>query len=531
MKKILFILLSLAMTHFSCQKEISSQLSNSDTLPVVVTNSITSIADSTATGEGEVISDGGSTVIARGLCWGTTQNPSLSDNHSTNGTGTGLFVHTMTGLSPSTQYHIRAYATNSAGTAYGADSVFTTSSSSAILPTISTTTATLITATTASSGGNILSDGGATITTRGICWDTLPNPDITGNHSTDGTGTGTFVSAIAGLTPSTTYHIRAYATNTAGTAYGADSTFTTAPRDVYVAGYEDNSSSRSAILWKNGVATVLGTNIGIAKSVYVAGNDVYVGGSEIINNGPAGAVRYAILWKNGVATTLGIDFSEVYAVFVSGSDVYAAGYESVGTANAATLWKNGIATHLSNGINNAVATAVFIEGPDVYIAGSDDSGSKLWKNGIATPINGVDAPNAIYVSGNDIYIAGHSNNGTQDIAVIWKNGVSTNLTNGNNYADAKSVFVAGTDVYVTGFETTGPPMNDIVAKIWKNGTPIILNSTDAQGNAITVSDEVVYVAGNSNITSTGIGKLWKNGLATDLSNGVNNAEALSVFVK
>ena len=531
MKKIIFILLTVTTVLLSCQKEIDYQFTNSDTLPVVVTNSVTSISDTMATGGGKVTADGGSPIIARGLCWGTAPNPSVTGNHSTDGTGLGLFVHTITGLLPSTTYHVRAYATNNVGTAYGSDSSFTTTNGPAVLPAVTTTTISSITATTASGGGNVISDGGATVITRGVCWNTSPNPVVTGTHTSDGSGTGAFVSNIIGLSPSTTYHVRAYATNSAGTAYGGDSAFMTAPRDIYVAGYEDNSTSRSAILWKNGVATVLGTSIGMANAVFVSGNDVYVGGSEV-SIGPVGFIRYAKIWKNGVATTLGVDLSEIYSVFVSGTDVYAAGYESAGGMNRATIWKNGVATHLSNGVNNALASSVFVNGTDIYITGNDGFGSKIWKNGIASSVNGVDAPNAVYVLGSDIYVAGHSNNGTtQDIAMVWKNGVSTALTNGIKYADAKSVFVSGTDVYVTGFENSGTSLNPIVAKIWKNGTQMILTGTDAAGNAITISDGNVYVAGTANLTATGIAKVWKDGVSTTLSNTANNAEALSIFVK
>ncbi len=99
----------------------------------------------------------------------------------------------------------------------------------ATLPTVTTTTVNSITATTVASGGNISSDGGATVTARGVCWSTTPNPVATGNHSTDGNGIGTFSSIIIGLAPNTTYYARAYATNSVGTAYGNQQIFTTLP--------------------------------------------------------------------------------------------------------------------------------------------------------------------------------------------------------------------------------------------------------------------------------------------------------------
>jgi uncharacterized protein (TIGR02145 family) len=95
------------------------------------------------------------------------------------------------------------------------------------VPVITTTAITNITATTATSGGNIPNDGGAIITARGVCWSTSINPTITDSKTTNGTGTGTFISLITGLTPVTKYYLRAYATNSFGTAYGNEIRFAT----------------------------------------------------------------------------------------------------------------------------------------------------------------------------------------------------------------------------------------------------------------------------------------------------------------
>ena len=94
-------------------------------------------------------------------------------------------------------------------------------------PGVTTTAASSITATTAVSGGNVTCEGSSPITVRGVCWSTTANPVITGPHTTDGPGTGLFSSTISGLSPSTTYHVRAYATNAGGTVYGSDLLFTT----------------------------------------------------------------------------------------------------------------------------------------------------------------------------------------------------------------------------------------------------------------------------------------------------------------
>ena len=98
----------------------------------------------------------------------------------------------------------------------------------AVPPTITTEAISSITTNSASSGGDITFDGGASITARGVCWSTSENPTIADSHTSDGTGTGSFTSFITGLSPGTTYHVRAYATNSAGTGYGDDFSFTSA---------------------------------------------------------------------------------------------------------------------------------------------------------------------------------------------------------------------------------------------------------------------------------------------------------------
>ena len=94
-------------------------------------------------------------------------------------------------------------------------------------PAVTTSVASGIGTTSAISGGNVTADGGGTVTARGVCWNTTGTPTLNDNHTTDGTGTGTFTSSITGLTTGTTYYVRAYATNSVGTGYGEEVTFTT----------------------------------------------------------------------------------------------------------------------------------------------------------------------------------------------------------------------------------------------------------------------------------------------------------------
>ena len=102
-------------------------------------------------------------------------------------------------------------------------------------PTVTTAATSSITANSASVGGNVTSDGGASIAARGVCWSTSENPTIADSHTSDGTVIGSFTSSITGLSPGTTYHVRAYATNSAGSGYGNDISFiSAASKTLYV---------------------------------------------------------------------------------------------------------------------------------------------------------------------------------------------------------------------------------------------------------------------------------------------------------
>lgn len=223
--KPLFFLILVCVAGLSCQKSIDLQ-NQVIGLPTLVTTAATSITSSSAASGGNINADGGAAVTARGICWSTLHNPDITGNHTTDGTGTGAFASNIATLTASTTYYARAYATNSAGTAYGNEISFNTTNAPTALPTVTTAAITLITATTASGGGNVTADGGAVVTARGICWGTVTNPVVTGNHTTDGSGTGVFVSALTALSPNTVYYVRAYATNNVGTAYGSEVSFT-----------------------------------------------------------------------------------------------------------------------------------------------------------------------------------------------------------------------------------------------------------------------------------------------------------------
>jgi hypothetical protein len=196
-----------------------------DNLPTVTTDSVTDITNTSATSGGDVTSDGGSSVTARGVCWSTSPDPTLSDDYTIDGSGIGIFISSITDLLVNTQYYVRAYATNSVGSSYGKQVIFTTYENVA-LPTVTTDSVYNITYYSATSGGEVTSDGGASVTARGVCWSISPDPTLADYHTIDGTGTGTFVSSVGGLASFTEYYLRAYATNSIGISYGDQVIFT-----------------------------------------------------------------------------------------------------------------------------------------------------------------------------------------------------------------------------------------------------------------------------------------------------------------
>ncbi len=206
--------------------EVSFTTTSNPTSPTVTTGSVTSITMSDASVEGNISSTGTSNVTQHGHCWSMNMNPTTSDTKTQLGSAVvGSYTSNMTGLSANTTYYVRAYATNSAGTSYGSQQTFATASPN--VPTVTTSSISAITGNSATGGGNVASDGGASVTTRGVCWSTSQNPTTSNSVSASGYGTGSFSCSLNGLDPMTTYYVRAYATNSSGTGYGNQISFTT----------------------------------------------------------------------------------------------------------------------------------------------------------------------------------------------------------------------------------------------------------------------------------------------------------------
>lgn len=234
----LLSIVALLLMLTTCTKE-EIQVIYSEILTVGTSNT-------TSTGtsvEGKIVELTSATHSEFGVAWDTQSNPTiyinkvLADGYA----DTGSFTIQLSGLDPSTTYHVRAFVKDNKKYIYGADKSFNTTA--AILPEVSTSTVYGITSTYAYSGGYIDSEGDKPVTARGVCFDTLSSPTILKNKTIDGWGTGSFESVLTNLKPSTTYYVRAYAVSEFGVSYGSEKTFTTDdPVFTFREDYDDNTN-------------------------------------------------------------------------------------------------------------------------------------------------------------------------------------------------------------------------------------------------------------------------------------------------
>ena len=203
--------------------------SNAPSTPTVETGTASGVQQKQATVTGNITDIGVNTgVTAYGHVWNTQPTPTIA-NHKTNlgqSTENKVFTSTLTNLQHSTTYYVRAYATNAIGTAYGQEIVFTTPEGVSV-PTLSATTISNIKSNEVTATSAVTNNGNGTITEVGFCYGTSAAPTVSGQKVSCGAQNRDFTGELTGLSPSTTYYVRSYATNEEGTAYGAETTFTT----------------------------------------------------------------------------------------------------------------------------------------------------------------------------------------------------------------------------------------------------------------------------------------------------------------
>lgn len=264
----------------SCKKTPDINNTNKKSLPTVITGDAENITLNTASLINSVSVADNSNVSARGVCYDTVTNPSLDNLFTLNGDGEGEFTSELDNLLEDTHYYARAYATNEAGTAYGAQVEFSTTSID--FPVIATLDPSDITMSSAVVGGDIISNGNGEIISKGVCWSLNENPSLDNsiNFSNEGAGGGAFSSQIDNLSSETTYYAAAYAQNSKGVSYGNSVSFTTKKANAtnFTSIYSEDVTCNSAI-FKAEVDTVGNFNIVSSGFCWSINNDV-----NLINN-------------------------------------------------------------------------------------------------------------------------------------------------------------------------------------------------------------------------------------------------------
>lgn len=203
------------------------------TSPQVSTKNIINITSKSAQCGGNVTSDGGGTILARGVCWNTQVNPTLINciNRTLDGNIIGDFSSQITELTKETFYYLSSYVVNEKDTTYGEVKTFKTLI--AEYPTTTTSSVSSIYDNSAVCGGVVLTDGGAEIISRGICWSKNQSPTTSDFYIIDQSGLDNFECQMTKLDPNTIYYVRSFATNIIGTGYGNEISFTTIAAQPY----------------------------------------------------------------------------------------------------------------------------------------------------------------------------------------------------------------------------------------------------------------------------------------------------------
>jgi uncharacterized protein (TIGR02145 family) len=223
MKHLLWLPVTFIVLFTACKKEKPAKPAS------VTTTTVSNITGNSAQTGGTITSDGGSSITKSGVCWALHANPAVGDSLTVSGATSGSFASTLSNLVSNTTYYVRAYAINARGTAYGNEINFTTAKG---LAAITTNPISSLVPLSAQSGGTIVSDGGASITERGIVWSLSEHPTTERFKAVDHRTDPTFTDSITPIGSQTLYYVRAYAINSYGTSYGNEISFTSASADA-----------------------------------------------------------------------------------------------------------------------------------------------------------------------------------------------------------------------------------------------------------------------------------------------------------
>jgi hypothetical protein len=409
---------------------IGNSLNVCPSASIISTTAISGITQTSAISGGSISYSGISAVIDRGICWSTSPNPTLSNNFVSNGIGSGNFVSTLTGLTVATTYYVRAFAINSGGTTYGNQLSFIISAN---VPTITSGPVSLVSSSSVSASGTISSDNGSSVTARGVCWSTSPNPTISNSLTNNGSGIGYYASSITGLNGGTTYYLRAYATNSIGTSYGNEISFTTSTPFLLSGGIESSLGAETLMTFNNsGTLTVTGT--GSIRVLVVGGGGGGKSGKS--NNGNTGGGGGKVI-EQYLTLNPG-----TYSVTIGNGGAAAGGN---GTASVIS----GVTQSATGGLGNGNSGAGFIVGSaaiDMYAGGT------------------------CYRSGTG---AGASANGNSDGSGVNGPGIDNNITG----TSIQYGYGGGSGAYNASLSSTPPNGNGSGYISYNNGSPIAVNAS------------------------------------------------------
>ena len=286
--------------------------------------------------------------------------------------------HTKTAFIKTTNGHHEWYYTPNNDIDYATEIYNFFVSCMETVPTVTTNSISDILSSSAAGGGNITSDGNTDITARGICWSTSHNPTLDSPHTTDSLGMGSFTSILSGLTPNTTYYVRAYATNSEGTAYGDEVSFTTPceAMNVTISGDTLFCAGDNAILTASGAVTYLWSTTDNTAEITVTVSGTYtVTGTDV--NGCVNMASHTVT------------VNELPEITISGATDICTGDTTILTASGATsyVWSNAdttaeitvtvsgtytvTGTDVNGCVNMASHTVTVNELPEITISGED----------------------------------------------------------------------------------------------------------------------------------------------------------------
>lgn len=200
------------------------------TLPDIVTMTTIAARDiihNAATVGGSISDDGGNIIVERGVCWSTGPNPTIDSERKASQEASARFNVRLEGLNELTAYHARAYVMTEDGKAYYGNDVTFSTTHEIHLPEADVTTVDNIGTTVATFHSSVTSDGDGNISDCGFCYSRTPNPTVNDVKVSCGKRMGKFLATVKELHENTTYYVRAYVTNEAGTAYGEEVNFAT----------------------------------------------------------------------------------------------------------------------------------------------------------------------------------------------------------------------------------------------------------------------------------------------------------------